>query len=709
MVQRNQWAPLSTLLASALFSGAVIAEDGKYDEEVLVVEKYLSFDKVNSVKAPTPIIDVPQSLSIFSADQIEQQGIKSLGDIIDYTVGVNSSQGEGHRDAVVFRGVRSTADFFIDGVRDDVQYYRPLYNVEQVEILRGPNALLFGRGGTGGVLNRVTKKGQLEENFTNYKASVDTHGEYDIQIDANVTLSENSAFRINAYYGGLENHRDFYEGDQYGVNPTLRFKLSDATTLDLSYEYIDHERFVDRGIPTGSDGEPVDDFDDIVFGDPKLNETDIKAHVFRAALQHAFSDTMKGTFSAFYGDYEKSYQNFYTSDYKQAVTPDVVTLDGYVDTTDRQNTILSANLIKEFTTGDMEHTLLFGGEYIDTSSDQDRYNAWWDTTCETNDRNEVVCDDNEIFTLARRLNLRGGVGVNANGEVTTNDFTVDLNDDTRVDIEVHSFYIQDQIEVTSWLDIVLGARFDSFDIDVFNVKDDDKRSRKDEEVSPRAGIIFKPVENVSIYASYSESFLPRSGEQYANINGDNDQLDPDIFESTEIGIKWDITPSLSITTAYFENEQTRADYDNVTAEQFEIRGLEVEGFEFQVQGQINDRLFFSGGYSYLEGETGLGQEPRELPENMVFFWSNYEFTDRFGAGIGLTYQDESIVSDGSSRKLPSYTRVDAAAYYNVSEKLRLQLNIENLTDELYYPNAHSSHQATVGAPLTALFSVSGRF
>jgi catecholate siderophore receptor len=259
------------------------------------------------------------------------------------------------------------------------------------------------------------------------------------------------------------------------------------------------------------------------------------------------------------------------------------------------------------------------------------------------------------------------------------------------------------------MDIVLGARFDSFEIDVFNVKTDERRSRKDEEVSPRAGVIIKPVDNLSIYASYSESFLPRSGEQYANINGDNDKLDPDTFESTEIGVKWDITSTLNLTTAYFENEQTRADRDNDTGEQFEVRGLEVEGFEIQVQGQINDRLYFTGGYSYLEGETGSGQEPRELPENMAFLWSNYEFTDRFGAGIGITYQDESLISDGSLQKLPSYTRFDVAAYYDLSEKVRLQLNIENLTDEDYYPNAHSKHQVTVGAPLTALFSVNGSF
>ena len=172
-------AAVSALMTApiALAQGAETDEnDVSIQEEIVVVGQFLYTDQINALKAPTPIIDVPQSLSIVTADQISERAFTSVGDIINYTVGVNNSQGEGHRDAVVFRGIRSTAAFFVDGVRDDVQYYRPLYNVEQVEILRGPNALLFGRGGTGGVLNRVTKKAELGEQFTGYRVGLDTFG-----------------------------------------------------------------------------------------------------------------------------------------------------------------------------------------------------------------------------------------------------------------------------------------------------------------------------------------------------------------------------------------------------------------------------------------------------------------------------------------------------------------------------------------------------
>ena len=149
---------LSTIAAALVATGAVSAENMEDIERVEVSGQYLSFNESNSVKTPTPIIDVPQSLSIITAEEMTLRGIKSIGQIVDYTPGLNTSQGEGHRDSVVFRGVRSTADFFIDGNRDDVQYYRALYNIEQVEVLRGPNALLFGRGGTGGVFKPCNEK-----------------------------------------------------------------------------------------------------------------------------------------------------------------------------------------------------------------------------------------------------------------------------------------------------------------------------------------------------------------------------------------------------------------------------------------------------------------------------------------------------------------------------------------------------------------------
>jgi catecholate siderophore receptor len=702
---------LSALFAAASLLLAVLCPhavaqpaNGNLIEEIVVHSRYLFNDQVNALRTPTPIIDVPQSLSIVSAEQIAQQGFTSIGDIINYTPGVNNSQGEGHRDSIVFRGVRSTADFFIDGARDDVQYYRPLYNLEQVEILRGPNALLFGRGGTGGILNRVTKKGVLGERFTNFQAGANSFGEMSVQVDSNFDTGDTSAFRINAFYENLSNHRDFFDGDRFGINPTAKLELRPGTTLDLSYEYLDHQRFIDRGIPTGADGRPVEAFQEIVFGDPDLNNNELKAHLFRAALQHEFSENLKGNFSAFYGDYDKLYENFYVSTYDQLATPLEATLDGYIDTTQRDNLILSGNIIWQPETGAIDHTIIAGGEIIDTASDQDRFNAFWNTTA----------DDNETFAITRPLVLSGGVGTNASGLATSNSYTTDLNDDTRVGIDVRSLYVQDEIAISEKLDFIVGARYDSFDIKVFNVVANESRNRKDDKVTPRGGLVFKPMENISLYASYSESFLPRSGEQFANINGNNNQLDPNTFTNLEGGIKWDLRPGLSLTAAVFEIEQSSPQIADNNPETLDVIDSEITGFEAQLQGQVTESWYIAAGYSQLEGEqvnrsgpTGL--RPRELPEQMLSLWNTYQVSHSLGLGLGLTHQDDSFINNSNTAFLPSYTRIDAAAFYDISPDFRVQVNIENLTDELYFPNSHSTHQTTVGRPLNARLTVSRRF
>ena len=704
----------SSIAVAQSYSGS---NENKKIDEIVVTGKYLFLDQVNALKSPTPIIDVPQSLSIITADQITNQGFDSVGDIINYIPGVTNSQGEGHRDSVVFRGVRSTSDFFADGVRDDVQYYRSLYNIDQVEILRGANALLFGRGGTGGLVNRVTKKGQIGEDFTGYKAAIDTFGAFGVELDSNFTASDTSAFRINAMYESLNNHRDFYDGDRIAFNPTARFELSPSSTVDLSYEYIDNERFIDRGIPindlAGGDFQPVEAFEDIVFGDPELNTAEAKAHILRATLTQNFSDNFKGVFNATYSDFDKLYQNFYAQDLRSLTTDrtsGIVRLDGYVDTTQRKSLNISGNLIGEYATGGIEHTIVTGIEYRGTSNNNDRFNPEFPFGA------DGIGDDREDFIITRPLNFSGGSGVDADGNVFTVAFT-DLNDQTESDIKVFSAFIQDEIAVSDNFDIILGGRFDSFDMETDDIgRNTYGLSRTDKKFSPRAGLVFKPQENISVYGSYSQSFLPRTGEQFAGLRRSSpgsvqsDILSPDEFENLEAGLKWDLIDGLSFTAAVFKNESTRATRADANADETEVQGLSVDGFELQLEGEVTDRLYVRAGYSNLTGETSDGGvTPRELPKNTFSIWSNYRVTDQFSFGLGATHQGEALTGNGSATLLPSFTRFDAAAYYDVNDTVRVQINVENLTDTLYFPSSHSTHQATVGAPLNARFTVSGRF
>ena len=660
-------------------------------EEVVVKGNVLYTDQVNALKTPVPVLDVPQSVSIITDEDIRKQGFREISDIVRYIPGVNTSQGEGHRDAVVFRGVRSTADFYMDGVRDDVQYYRSLYNLEQVEVLRGPNALLFGRGGTGGIINRVTKKAVVGEDFGSADVGTDTFGSLDLALDYNVSGTDDSAFRINIHTDSLANDRNFYDGDRVGINPTMKFVMSDDTTLDLSYEYIDHERFIDRGIPT-INGAPDESLSDIVFGTPEINTTTVEATIFRGTVSHVFSETRKGNLTVHSSSFEKMYQNLYASGYDGTL----VTMDGYRDPTERDKLIISGNLVNEINVGSVKHTILVGAELIDTENNNLRYDTFWSTTS----------DDNEVFDITRPMDFT----VNADGIATSVDFTTSLKSKTSSDIKVTSLYIQDQIDLTDNIKLMIGGRHDTFDITVADIKNMTSESRKDTEFSPRAGLVFKPSEEMSLYWSFSQSFLPRSGEQYKALSATSARLDPDVFESNEVGLKYDISPRLNLTLSYFNSEQTRAERDNDTGENSEVRGLTVDGLEVQLKGQLTDRLDVMVGYSSLDGETSSGGEPREIPDHTFSLYAKYQVSDKLGWAFGMTRQGESKIKDNNpGLVLPEYTRLDLGAYYKLSNGLELQVNIENLSDELYFPHSHSTHQASVGEPFNARVSVRKQF
>lgn len=670
-------------------------------DRIIVEGRYLSLDKLNAVKTPTPVIDIPQSLSIINSEQIASQAFTNIGDITRYIPGISISQGEGHRDAIIIRGNQTTADFFIDGLRDDVQYYRPLYNLEQVEILRGANALLFGRGGGGGVINRVTKRPVFGDQFVGYVGSVDTFGAYSAAGDVNYAVGDSAAFRLNAYYSELNNHRDFFDGNTLAINPTFAFELTPDTEILLSYEYVDDDRVVDRGVPSqnvdGGPDVPLEGFDNTFFGSPDENFTTLQAHIVRAHIDHTFSDFLRGNMTIQYADYDKVYQNIYPSE-EVVVTNGTfpeVELDGYRDTTDRQNLIIQGNLVGEFETGPFGHTVLFGVEY----GDQETANARLDNVFEANG------DDQLFIPFTDPLSIPSFSFSN-------------LSRDRESQVQFVSVYFQDQIDITDWLKVIAGVRYDRFEIDVNDIFNVGQFSRTDEEFTPRLGAILKPMENLSAYFSYSETFLPRSGDQFLTLNLDAESTRPQFFENIEAGVKWDIRSDLSLTAAVFElDRESFTSIDPEDASQvIIIEGSETRGFELQLTGNLTDWWFVTSGYSYLDGKVqrvdgsgNNGNKTRQTPENMFSLWNNFQVTDKLSFGVGATYQDSFFVREDNSVEVPGFTRFDAAIFYDVSDDLRLQVNLENLTDTDYFPDAHSNDNISTGEPINARFTISGRF
>ncbi len=692
---------LSSLSSQAAESAETANTTTNEIERITVRGAYFGKQNADSLKTPTLLVDVPQSLSVVTNEQIEEQGFLSLADILQYTPGASIGQGEGHRDQMTIRGQSTTADFFIDGLRDDVQYFRPLYNLERVEILRGANALLFGRGGGGGIVNRVTKTASTAEAFTKLNANIDTFANTVVGIDHNAVVNDDQAFRINGFYEQLNNHRDEYDGERFAVNPTYTADLSDVSQLILSYEYIDDDRVVDRGVPS-SNGAPLEGVDETFFGSSDLNVTTLQAHVMSARLSHQLTDIWSINTTLQYADYDKLYQNIYPAGFNAA--ENTVKLDGYKDQTERENLILQFNAVGQFETGDIEHTLLLGAEY----GNQDTNNSRRDTLFDDSN------DDQITFPFSDPL-IIPSVG-----------FT-DFVRDRQSEVTFSSLFVQDEIKLTEQFIIVAGLRYDSFDIDVVDAIEaangptdgnDGFLGRKDTETSPRLGAIYKPNDDLSFYVSLSKSFLPRSGDQFLSLSISSQALAPEEFENKELGVKWNITDNLSFTTAIFEvlrENGTVTDPNN--PENSIITGTETKGFEIQLVGYLSEEWQINAGYSNLDAdETGRVVDGNianrilsQVPENMFTVWNHYQMDDKWAFGLGLIHQSEQYTSLSNNVEIPDFTRVDAAIYYDISENTKVQLNIENLFDEDYFPSAHNDNNISIGEPINARLSISYTF
>lgn len=665
-------------------------------ETILVTghrQGYVALNSVTATKTDTPLIDIPQTIQVVTREQLDDQALRSLADVLRYVPGTTVGQGEGNRDQITIRGQNTSADFFLDGVRDDVQYYRSLYNIERVEVLKGPYALIFGRGGGGGIINRAQKAPSAEGLFGAVGSSVNSFGGWEVSADVNAPVADNAALRFNAFHEDLDNHRDFFGGERFALNPYLAVTLGDAWSLGLSYEYVDDDRVTDRGVPALACTQPCTPGPlrgerDTFFGVPGVNRAGLEAHIVKLRLDGDLTDTLSWSSTALYGDYDKYYTNVFANG--AATAPDgTVALSGYTDPTTRENLLVQGNLVWDVALGPVENRILFGLEYGNQDS--------------TNQRRNAVLSAGSL-DLARIA-------------YPTVAFPA-LNRDTESDVRFVSVYAQDQLAINAHLDLVVGVRYDKFDIDGTDraANPDRPFERIDEKVSPRYGLIYKPIENVSLYASYSRSFLPRSGDQFLTLSPAQENLAPERFTNREVGAKWDIHPGLAATLALFQLDRTNAttpDPANPLAT-INVGKTRTEGVELALTGRLTERWQVSSGYTWQDAALrGNGfVELAQVPEHQFSLWNRYDFTDRFGAGIGVIHQSSqfaAIRNAASVTRLPGFTRVDAALFYDVSDAVQLQANIENLFDEGYFADAHNNNNISTGAPLNGRVSVRVRF
>ena len=671
---------------------------------------YAAERTTSATRTDTPLRDVPQAITVVTEEQIRDRSVQGMADAVRYVPGIGITQGEGNRDGLVFRGNSSTADFFVDGMRDDVQYYRDTYNLERIEAFKGPNAMIFGRGSPGGLLNRVTKVADWRET-AQFSAQVGSGDKRRVTGDVGHAFNDDAAMRVTGVWEDSGSFRDGVTLERLGLNPTFSFLPGENTRVTVGYEYFSDLRTADRGVPSRTtlvNGTrlPVETDPATFFGDPDGSIADIELHALSALVEHDFGDGTVLRNRTRYADYDKLYRNVFPGAVNEAAG--TVSLAAYDNGTERRNLFNQTDLVFSRTFGAVEHKFMVGAEYGRQDSDNQRRTGTFAVGTGT------PCLNTSGTGLATSCVVPlADPTVRAN--VTYASSATDANNSGRV--TVAALYAQDQIEFSPRWSAVLGLRYDRFEVDVTDhraatVPANRRLSSRDDLLSPRAGLVFKPFEDLSLYASYGVTYLPRSGEQLSSLAVNTQSLDPEEFENLELGAKWEVRPGLFAEAAVYRLNRSNAAVtdpsDPTRLVLLDGDSQRIDGAELSLAGAITDDWKVVASYAWQDartvqpvGTTPAGRVLPQTPETSLGLWNRIDLGDRWGIGVGATYRSESFASISNAVTLKSYTRYDAALYYTLNAHVSAQLNIENVLDKAYFPSAHSDNNITPGAPRAA--------
>jgi catecholate siderophore receptor len=645
----------------------------------------------SATRTDTLLRDVPQSITVVSKEQIRDQSMQSIADVVNYIPGITSHQGENNRDQLVIRGNSTSADFFLNGVRDDVQYYRDLYNIDRVEALKGPNAMTFGRGGGGGVINRVTR----EAGFTRAREMSfqgGSFGDKRFTADFDQPLNQNVAVRLNGMFESSDSFRQHVYLRRYGINPTVTITPGTQTRIVLGYEYFHDRRTADRGIPSFR-GRPVDIPISTFFGNPSDSYARAGVNLGSALITHQ-TGQLNIRNRTLFGDYDRGYQNYVaggvTADKTQAA------LSAYNNATKRHNIFNQTDLTYLLSTGRVKHTLLGGAELGRQVSDNFRRTGFFNNT------------STSVFVPLGNPTISTPVTFRQNA----------TDADNHVQLRLAAGYVQDQIEFSRYVQVITGARFDYFDLRFHNNRNGDNLRRIDRLISPRAGIVIKPLSQLSIYGNTSVSYLPSSGDQFSSLTTLTQQVKPEKFTNFEAGAKWDVRRDLALTAALYRQDRTntRSIDPNDPTRIVQTGSQRTSGFEMGLTGNITRNWRVVGGYAHQNGfitsataAAGKGAQVAEVPRQMFSLWNNYQIVKRLGVGLGIIHRSAMFAAIDDTVTLPGYTRADAAVYFSFNEKWRLQANFENLFNKTYYLNADNNNNVSPGSPRAVRVGLIAKF
>ncbi len=644
-----------------------------------------------SPKFTEPLLDTPRSITVIPRAVIDERGATSLTDVLRTVPGISLGAGEGGilaGDRTFIRGFDARGDMFVDGARDFGAYFRDPFNLEQVEILKGPSSAYTGRGSTGGSINQVSKTPRAD-NFYSGALTLGTDLTKRATIDVNQSVSEGVAVRFNAMGHDQEvAGRDDVEQQRWGVAPSITFGLGKPTQVTASYFHLNQDNIPDYGHPFDpATGRPVNVSRDNFYGLVNRDFDEAQADMGTLRFDHEFNDAFKFRNLTRYGETTRNY--IVT---KPEYTAGASTVTRANRSRDSEDTILlnQSDLTSKFDTGFINHTLVTGVELSRETSE-----------------NRARAPTTGSLPAGDLFNPNPGDPFSVNPTHT--------GARTEASVDTIGIYAFDTMKLGEQWELVGGLRWDRFVTDYTSIATTGVAtdfSRTDKTLNGQGAVVYKPLPNGSIYVSYGTSSNPSA--EFLTLAANTVNTDPEKTRAYEIGTKWDFFNSrLSATAAIFRTEKTNARVADPLGGTAQVLDGEqrVDGFEIGLSGAITDRWKVFGGYTFLKSEivkstnaAEVGNEFPNIAPNNFSIWTTYEVTKDIGIGGGATYQDRRFANTANDRVLPDYWRFDAMASYQLTENVGLRLNVLNITDETIYDSTHNGQHALVAPGRTALLT-----
>lgn len=666
-------------------------------------------DYVQSPKYTAPLLDTPKSITVIPQELIQDRGATSLQDVLRTVPGITLGSGEGGNpigDRPFIRGFDSMTDTFVDGVRDVGSQQRETFNIEQVEVSKGPGSAYTGRGSTGGSLNLVTKTPKME-NFTAGSITLGTDQTKRITADGNYMLSDYAAVRLNVMgHDANVAERKEVNQNRWGVAPSLALGLNGPTRAIFSYYHLQTDDLPDYGLPYDPrTGQPVKVNRRNFYGltDRDFQNTQIDVGTIR--LEHDFSDNMTLRNTTRYGWSTNDYIVTNPDDSKGNVVNGLVWRGPKSRNSDTTSMVNQTDLSGSFHLGGMKHSYSTGVEF---SREKVR------------NRNYAVGAGNNNCAIEGFANFNCTSLFNPTPNDPWSGSVAPSTSWTHTTTDTASVYAFDTIELTDKWSITGGLRFDSYRTKA--VGSSGRFSNDSNLVNYMIGVVYKPVPEASIYFSHGTSSNPSgqdAGEGSQSINANNQSLEPEKNRSFELGAKWDVFDrKLSLTGAVFRIEKTNARVnDPLGGTQLLVGEQRVNGFELGASGSITKEWKVFAGYTFLDSEivdggpagTNEGKAFPNTPRHSASLWTTYQILPRLTIGGGAFYMSKRYGSPDNTKSVPSYWRFDAMASYDLTDNVELRLNVQNLTNKLYFDKPYTTHFATVAPGRVAMLTANVKF